>query len=112
MRWLISLVCLVGLCFANPMAPQARACPMCKEAINTTNDMEEVYDDPFTEARAYNTSIYMMVGMPYLLLGTVGYLIYRHRKQRSTWSPLPDDPQLSAEQGDPSCPTPSRDETF
>jgi len=38
--------------------------------------------DPFQEARAYNHAIYLMVGMPYLLLGTVGFLIYRAFKQK------------------------------
>jgi len=33
--------------------------------------------DPLREARAYNRCIYVMVSMPYLLLGTVGFLIYR-----------------------------------
>ena len=39
--------------------------------------------DPFQEARAYNHAIYLMVGMPYLLLGTVGFLIYRGLKKRA-----------------------------
>jgi hypothetical protein len=34
-------------------------------------------DDPLREARAYNQSIYFMVSMPYLLLATVGFLIWR-----------------------------------
>jgi hypothetical protein len=34
-------------------------------------------------ARAYNQSIYLMVGMPYLLLGTVGFLVYRGLRQRA-----------------------------
>jgi hypothetical protein len=39
------------------------------------------------ESRAYNDSIYLMVGMPYLLLGGVGLLIYRgyrrHAKEQA-----------------------------
>jgi hypothetical protein len=38
--------------------------------------------DPFLEARAYHFSVYLMVGMPYLLLGGVGLLIYRAVKQK------------------------------
>jgi hypothetical protein len=39
-------------------------------------------DDPFQEAKAYNASIYLMVSMPYFLLGSVGLLIYRaHRRK-------------------------------
>ena len=34
-------------------------------------------DDPLQEARAYNQSIYFMVVTPYLLLGTIGFLVYR-----------------------------------
>jgi len=34
------------------------------------------------ESRAYNDSIYLMVGMPYLLLGGVGLLIYRAVRQK------------------------------
>jgi hypothetical protein len=33
-------------------------------------------DDPMREPRAYNTSIYIMVSMPYLLLGTFGFLVF------------------------------------
>ena len=40
-------------------------------------------NDPFKEAQAYNYSIYLMVGMPYLLLGTVGFLVYRGLKQKA-----------------------------
>jgi hypothetical protein len=43
--------------------------------MNTTSSSED--DDPLREARAYNNSIYLMVSMPYLLLGTVGILVYR-----------------------------------
>ncbi len=43
------------------------------------------------EPRAYNQSIYLMVGMPYLLLGSVGILIYRaHRKKAN--GPFPQMP--------------------
>jgi hypothetical protein len=43
--------------------------------MNTSSSSED--DDPLREARAYNQSIYFMVGMPYLLLGTVGFMVYR-----------------------------------
>jgi len=33
--------------------------------------------DPLREARAYNQSIYLMVATPYVLLGTLGFMIYR-----------------------------------
>jgi hypothetical protein len=43
--------------------------------MNTASSSED--DDPLREARAYNQSIYLMAFMPYLLLGTVGFMIYR-----------------------------------
>jgi hypothetical protein len=43
--------------------------------MNTASSSED--DDPLREARAYNRSIYLMAGMPYLLLGTVGFMLYR-----------------------------------
>jgi hypothetical protein len=38
-------------------------------------------DDPVREARAYAWSIYLMAGMPYLLLGVLGTLFYRSVKK-------------------------------
>jgi hypothetical protein len=32
-------------------------------------------------SRAYNNSIYLMAGMPYVLLGVVGFMIYRARSR-------------------------------
>ena len=34
-------------------------------------------DDPLREAKAYNASIYLMLGMPYALLGALGLMFYR-----------------------------------
>lgn len=42
-------------------------------------------DDPLRQARAYNQSIYLMVGMPYLLLGAAGLLIYRGVKKNQAF---------------------------
>jgi hypothetical protein len=33
------------------------------------------------EARAYNESIYLMVGMPYLLVSGMGFYLYRGLRQ-------------------------------
>ena len=52
--------------------------------MNTTSGSEG--DDPLQEARAYNNSIYLMVAMPYLLLGTVGFMIYRGYKKNAAGS--------------------------
>lgn len=41
-------------------------------------------DDPTKEARAYNSNIYLMVTMPYALLGLIAGLVYRglHRSRQ------------------------------
>ena len=56
--------------------------------MNTASSSED--DDPLREARAYNRSIYLMAGMPYVLLGTVGFLVYRgiktaQKKAQADW---------------------------
>jgi hypothetical protein len=46
--------------------------------VAAASSSSEEYDtDPVHEARAYNDSIYLMVGMPYLLLGAFGFYVYR-----------------------------------
>jgi hypothetical protein len=67
-------------------------------------------EDQAREARAYNQSIYLMVGMPYLLLGTVGYLVYRGLKQKAlleqnsvSAAGPPLSPGAPDGQGDRSC---------
>jgi hypothetical protein len=59
---------------------------------------------------AYNYSIYLMAGMPYLLLGAFGFLVYRGRRLNSAAEQqAPGDP-LQAGEGGNSCPSPSTDE--
>jgi hypothetical protein len=72
-----ALLALVVLASASP----AFACPMCNEAVPANSHTEE--DDQARLARAYNRSIYLMVGMPYFLLSVVGFLVYRGLKQRA-----------------------------
>jgi hypothetical protein len=52
-----------------------RACPNCQEAIASSADASS---DPAREPRAYNHSIYLMAGMPYLLLGLLSFKIYQN----------------------------------
>jgi hypothetical protein len=37
-------------------------------------------DDPLAEAKAYNWSIYLMLVMPYGMLGCLGWFVYRGLK--------------------------------
>jgi hypothetical protein len=68
----LSAFLLLTIMFFCPAGP-LQACPLCKEAISSPGtDDEEINNLP----AAYNTSIYMMVGVPYLLLGGMSYFIY------------------------------------
>ena len=49
-------------------------------------------DDPLREAKAYNASIYLMLSMPYLLLGGLGLMIYRGVKLRQKRNDADSDP--------------------
>jgi hypothetical protein len=62
--------------------------------MNTSSSSGD--DDPLREARAYNQSIYLMVAMPYLLLGTVGFMIYRGIKaaQKTRARLLGENPEV------------------
>lgn len=59
-------------------------------------------EDQLREARAWNYSIYLMISVPYLLVGTFGYMVYRGLKQK----PLPPDDTLA--DGDTSAGQPDR----
>lgn len=72
------LFCLVGIGWLPAVA---QACPLCREAVANSSGAEDT--DQMREARAYNNSIYIMVGMPYILVGGFGFAIYRHLKQRA-----------------------------
>lgn len=63
-------------------------------------------NDPFREARAYHMSVYLMVGMPYLLLGVVGFLVYRAVKLHERKDAIPTDTSSSDLGGSSSCPSP------
>jgi hypothetical protein len=60
-------------------------------------------DDPQRESRAYNQSIYLMASMPYLLLGGLGFAIYRGAKAADRKAQRRGDarqvPDLNAESG-------------
>jgi hypothetical protein len=40
-------------------------------------------EDPMREGRAYAYSIYLMLGVPYLVLGVFGVLVYRGLNRRT-----------------------------
>ncbi len=78
LRVLAILFVLVAVLLA-PLS--AWACPLCKEAISTSDDPAEVNNLP----AAYNNSIYMMIAVPYLSLGLLGFGIYRGLKMNAAY---------------------------
>ena len=77
-RLFASVFILLSL-FAFPAVTPA--CPLCKDAISTPSGDDEVNNMP----RAYNNSIYLMIGVPYLALGIVGFAIYRGVQQNAAF---------------------------
>lgn len=76
---LAPLALAAGLCWTVP----AFACPNCKEAVESSGETDA--DDPLRESRAYNTSIYFMLSVPYGILGIAGlygYRVYRANHRR------------------------------
>jgi hypothetical protein len=63
------------------LPPTVSACPSCADAVPDTSDADAL--DQARESQAYNHSIYLMVGTPYLLLGGLGLLIYRGYRQQA-----------------------------
>ncbi len=58
------------------------------------------------EARAYNQSIYLMVGMPYLLLGAFSWGVYRGLRRKAAADRGAAEGPLDGK-GDRPCPTAS-----
>jgi len=82
MKALLSALILAGLL---ALIGLAKACPMCKEAVPASGDgtstLTSEEQHSIQQARAWNNSIYLFVGMPYLLVGSVGFLVYRSIKK-------------------------------
>lgn len=78
-RQTLARLLIIGFLFALPAS--APACPLCKEAISLPSAEDEVNNLP----RAYNSSIYLMIGVPYLSLGIVGFAIYRGVRQNAEY---------------------------
>jgi hypothetical protein len=72
---------LLAGCLSLPLtAASVSACPLCKEAIPEASSGAEGDHDPDRLSRAYNYSIFSVLGIMFGLLGGVGFMIYRtHR---------------------------------
>lgn len=77
-KWIIRLVLLSGffLCFnaLQPVEVQAQ-CPMCRMSAETN------MKNGGTAGKGLNAGILYMLAMPYLIVGTVGYIWWRNRRK-------------------------------
>ncbi|MSR33029.1 MAG: hypothetical protein EXR99_16175 [Gemmataceae bacterium] len=65
---------ILGLAFPSGL----RACPNCRDATAATPGATSV--EQSQEACAFNRSIYLMAGMPFLLVGGFGIVLTRRLK--------------------------------
>jgi hypothetical protein len=93
LRWLgtLSLLAVVGAPTAAP------ACPMCKDAVSVQTNATD--PDPAQEARAWNYNIYAFVSIPYVLVGMVGFMVYRSFKKHSRQTGRPGAGAAPAAEG-------------
>ena|SRR5437764_9819277 len=81
---------VLSVLFLIVSAGVVAACPTCSEAVPSTTQATD--DDQTREAAAYNKSIYLMVGMPYLLLSLFGFFLYRGLRKRTDAPAKPESP--------------------
>lgn len=67
----------ISLAFLTPTIGSAQ-CPMCK--IGAESNLR----NGGTAANGLNAGILYMLAMPYLLVGTLGFLWYKNRKKESS----------------------------
>lgn len=70
------LIFLAVLLLLIPLAGDAQ-CAMCKAIAETSQQGGSSVAD------GLNNGIVYLMAFPYLLMGAVGYAIYRHKKQRA-----------------------------
>ncbi len=95
LRFILALA-FIALTFVAPMT--VCACPLCAEAIANSNATEPD-DDKDNFPAAMNQSIYLMLAVPYSMLGIVGFMIYRGVKKNEAFRQSLDenDPDPSNE---------------
>lgn len=76
MRKLVKIVVISCLALSIQFAvvePTQAQCPMCKMAA------ESNLKNGGTAGKGLNAGILFLLGMPYILVGTIGYVWYRNR---------------------------------
>lgn len=76
-----NILVLLSLSVLLALPLTTHACPLCKEAIAASDGEEE--PSGMNLPAAYNASIYLLIGMPYLLFASFGFLVYRGLKKNA-----------------------------
>lgn len=80
-KWMIFVLVVLVIVFLN--IDLLAQCPMCKLSA------ESNLRDGGTQGKGLNNGILYMFAMPYLIVGTLGYLWYKNRKN---YDKEPDTP--------------------
>lgn len=71
------LILVVCLCILFPTMDALAQCPMCRAAAETN------LAQGGTEGKGLNKGILYMLTLPYLLIGTIGFLWWKNKKEES-----------------------------
>ncbi len=73
----MALLVLSFLLWAAP----AYACPGCREAVKEKSDQHAASREVADPAAGYSWSIYLMISVPYTMLGVAGFVFFRAMKK-------------------------------
>lgn len=71
----IKIVCLSFLLSCS-LSPAIAQCAMCRQSVESNIDGEDK-----TVGKGLNKGIIYLMSIPYLVLGGIGYMIYKARKK-------------------------------
>jgi len=76
-----ALVLVSALLCAGPVST-AWACPLCSESAEDVSRQTSQGEEGTDVAAGFAVSILFMMSLPYVIVGTFGYAIYRAHKSR------------------------------
>ena len=74
-KWILVFVAVLMLTLSGVGGDLFAQCPMCRATA------ESNLANGGTEGRGLNNGILYMLGMPYILIGTIAFLWWRNRKK-------------------------------
>ena len=89
-KFIFSSLALIIALTTLPTQSTTAQCPMCKMSL------ESNLKNGGSAGRGMNKGIFMILVMPYLLVGSIGIIWYRNRKRNFDAEQRPDDEQKTA----------------